>query len=363
MSKFDINSQSALAHAESFESIYKAIVECKTSLETISALLCASSSEYAVVAKEIKKIADDVGERGKSAKGLEKSLKEIVGVYNKCEQKVISGSDVSEQDNKSGDGQWENKYIRKFFELISSGYNKLKFGRYVKWIADRFNLGISNSFIGKKLINYITSDAELEKEGFGSIVEPVSKVLAFEYDEENDFYVTNENYGIQRMSGFANMYDDIGGALGMDLDTVPIEFTADGKAYRLQLWKGTYVFGNAYGSEIGLYENSSKSSGWYECAAGNDEVVTRQTLIDTKTGEEMTNYTGDYADNDDHFWNLMIKTDAGHKKEDLKQISYITFPSEECRNSFLRRVKYLESEANNGIEVELQKDGSVKIVY
>ncbi len=43
----------------------------------------------------------------------------------------------------------------------------------------------------------------------------------------------------------------------------------------------------------------------------------------------MTNDTADYAKDGDHFWNLMIRTDDGHEKENLTQESVLYFDSEE----------------------------------
>lgn len=366
MSKFEIEFNKTQASANDLQSLYSTMVACQTTLDKVIKELSTSSSEYTYIVKVLTKIKDDINSAAKSSKNLEESLKEIIALYRSVELNIINVSLDNKSYNKkvlANEGQWENYFIRKFFELVSYAYEKSRISPVVKYLANGWNSFITNSSIGKKLINYITSDTERESEYFEMIADPVSKILAFEYDEENDFYITNENYGVQRYGGFSDLYDDLGGLLGMDLDTQVVEFKANGKSYRLQLWKGTYGFGNAYGSEIGLYENSSDESGWYECAAGSDEVVTRQTLIDTRTGEEITNDTRDYADNDDHFWNLMIKTDSGHDKEDLRQVSYILFPSDECRDSFLRKVKESSVSKDSGLEVELQEDGSVKITY
>ena len=144
----------------------------------------------------------------------------------------------------------------------------------------------------------------------------------------------------------------------MDLDTQVVDFEYNGKAYRVQFWKGSYGFGNAYGSEIGIYENDSRDSGWYECANGEDEIRTRQTLIDTSTGESMTNDTADYAKDGDHFWNLMIRTDDGHEKENLTQESVLYFDSEEQARAFINGAKEKKK-----ISCELLGEGKVKVFY
>lgn len=76
-----------------------------------------------------------------------------------------------------------------------------------------------------------------------------------------------------------DLYDAVGGLLGMDLYTEIVEFSTGEKSYRLQLWKGSYGQGQAYGGEIGCY-TSEDNSGWYETARGEDEIWMEQKLYD-----------------------------------------------------------------------------------
>ena len=62
-------------------------------------------------------------------------------------------------------------------------------------------------------------------------------------------------------------------------------------------------------------------------------------LIDTSTGESMSNDTADYAKDGDHFWNLMIRTDDGHEKENLTQESVLYFDSQEQAEAFMEKAK------------------------
>lgn len=179
----------------------------------------------------------------------------------------------------------------------------------------------------------------MEKEVFESLSGVISKFLAFEYNENEDHYFTDENYGIQRWAGFMDLFDDLGPALGMDLDTEILTFTPEGsdKEYRLQFWKGEYGFGGAYGGEIGLYSREATDNPLlaysennplsklirYDCVSGEDEIETTQVIYN-KDGEVlMSNSTADYAENGDHFWNLSIKTDPGYDSDDLVVVEYL----------------------------------------
>lgn len=81
-------------------------------------------------------------------------------------------------------------------------------------------------------------------------------------------------------------------------------------------------------------------------------------LIDTSTGESMTNDTADYAKDGDHFWNLMIRTDDGHEKENLIQESVLYFDSEEQARAFINGAKEKKK-----ISCELLGEGKVKVFY
>lgn len=75
---------------------------------------------------------------------------------------------------------------------------------------------IGKATIGKNLINKITDNNQLEKELVDKFGEPLSRYLAFKYNEEKDYYYTNDEQTIQKLSGFTNLFDDIGGMLGTD---------------------------------------------------------------------------------------------------------------------------------------------------
>ncbi|MBC1733926.1 DUF4474 domain-containing protein [Listeria seeligeri] len=124
------------------------------------------------------------------------------------------------------------------------------------------------------------------------------------------------------------------------------------KEYRVQLWKGSYGLETAYGGELGIYyrdvddaktnpyhegKDDSKFI-WYECADESYQWKSVSTIYDKKTNDKLiSNDTREYAKNDDHFWNLAIKTDpmSGYEKDDLYMVEVIEIPDLNVRNDFV----------------------------
>ncbi|EAC8433357.1 DUF4474 domain-containing protein [Listeria monocytogenes] len=194
---------------------------------------------------------------------------------------------------------------------------------------------------------------EYERGFFAFFAPIISPLLGFEYNQDNDYYFTNE-HSLQRYGGFMDFYDDAGFLLGMDLDTEVITFISGDKEYRVQLWKGNYGLGAAYGGELGIYyRNASDANAnpyqegtenskliWYRCVDEQDELVSTSTIYDKTTGEQLIrNSTRDYAENGDHFWNLAIQTNFGQTKENLYMVERIEIPNEELRNDFVEALK------------------------
>lgn len=73
----------------------------------------------------------------------------------------------------------------------------------------------------------------------------------------------------------------------------------------------------------------------------------------------MTNDTADYAKDGDHFWNLMIRTDDGHEKENLTQESVLYFDSQEQADAFMSEIP---NDADNLRFVDCG-DGKVRVIY
>lgn len=227
----------------------------------------------------------------------------------------------------------------------------------------------------------------IERELFDINKDWISKILAFEYagdahpgDEAYDFYRTNENYGVQRIAGFMDLWDEMGFLLGMNLDTEIVTFEVPGrnKEYRLQFWKGSYGFGTAFGGEIGFYSRNSFWTNWlpykgesgpddlldnYLCVSGKDELKTIQEIFDANTGNPLIyNSTDDYADKDDHFWNLAIKTNAGYSSDDLVVMETVYSPDKEMYDAMVAALKENEKEGFRVVSTD-DKEMSVVIQY
>lgn len=159
----------------------------------------------------------------------------------------------------------------------------------------------------------------------------IGVAFGFQYVPEGDFYTTN-THSIQSQLGFHDGYDTVGKLLGMDIDDKVMQFSANGVDYRVELWKGGYGAGGAYGGEIGLYTNGAgdrgalgdaleQIPGYYSSANGDNRIRMTQTIYNKNDPSEVyfTN-DGKGADPDGkHYWNLAIRTDPGVRHEDLGQ--------------------------------------------
>jgi len=168
------------------------------------------------------------------------------------------------------------------------------------------------------------------------IASVAGKIFSFEKVPGQDYYTTNE-HGLQSIAGFHGVMDTVGKLMGMDLQDKTMEFEADGVGYRVELWKGSYAAGGAYGGEIGIYTRDAGDRGplgnllehipgYYSSANGGNQIKTTQTITDTRSGASFTN-DGQGADGPDgkHFWNLAIRTDPGVRDEDIRQQGTLDF--------------------------------------
>lgn len=136
-----------------------------------------------------------------------------------------------------------------------------------------------------------------------------------------------------------------------------INYDYNGKYYRLQLWKGSYGFGNAYGAEVGLYYNTSGGE-WYKTVRGKDEIRIEQYVKDKNGNVLIHNDTADYAKNQDHYWNLAIRSSRGYNKNNLVQESYITIKDAKQRNQLIK-----ELQSRKDVNFSICGDGRIKIIY
>ncbi|MFK4568354.1 DUF4474 domain-containing protein [Enterococcus sp. UD-01] len=204
---------------------------------------------------------------------------------------------------------------------------------------------------------------DLEQNLFNANAFWISPFLGFEYNKQKDYYYTNK-HSIQHIGGFNDFFDMVGPLFGMDLDEEVIYYEANGKEYRLELWKGSYGFGESYGAEVGLYYKNFDSGdfvtqvesaipGWYPCVEEKDQIPIKNTIYDANTGKILLeNDTRDYAEEEKHFWNLAIRTDSGKSKEDLFTRTQLEVKDTEMRKSMYEALKNNENIKNISIDEE-----------
>lgn len=156
----------------------------------------------------------------------------------------------------------------------------------------------------------------------------ISAGFGFQYVKGQDFYTTNQT-SIQSHLGFMDAFDQAGFAGGMDLDDSTSEFSYGGRDYRLELWKGSYGAGSAFGGEVGLYiRDPSKDllqspgqaiDGFYPAADPADRIRIVQSIYDVHTGETYFTSDGHQTLGEDQYWNAAIRTTPGLDKSDLGQ--------------------------------------------
>lgn len=154
--------------------------------------------------------------------------------------------------------------------------------------------------------------------------------FGFEYVPEGDYYTTGE-HSVQSFFGWHDLYDKLEPVIGAHLDHTSdggdnMEFTdpKTGKQYRLELWKGSYGFGGAFGGEVGFYTREAGSNdpdGYYKAAQGDDQIKVTQQIYNKGTGEVYFSSDGQGADGSDkkHYWNLAIRTDPNVPTGELGQ--------------------------------------------
>jgi len=189
----------------------------------------------------------------------------------------------------------------------------------------------------------------------------VGRAFGFEYVPAGDFYTTNET-SLQSYFGFHDAYDKVGKLLGMDLDDEVINFEVDGVEYRLELWKGSYGNGGAFGGEIGLYTSGTgergpmgdfleQIPGYYSAAAGDDQIRMTQTIYNKQTGEAYFTNDGAGADDGEHYWNLAIRTDPGVSHEELGQRGELVLTDPEVATAMCAAMN------REGVPAQLGEDG------
>lgn len=252
-------------------------------------------------------------------------------------QEIKNKEMLEEYADIDANGNITNLHLSKLSELL--------------WKAkDPESLSVEEKYVLLKIYQHMIDANTYEKALFEKLSGVITPILGFTYNEAGDYYYTNE-HSLQSHGGFMDLFDEFGPLFGMDLDTEIIYFNANGKDYRLQLWKGSYGFGNAYGAEIGLYYKNtdgkeldtqlqSRIPGWYACVEDEDQLKMKNSIYDVKDLTLLlSNDTRDYAENEDHFWNLAIRTDNTHNKNNIMTISELEIPNKEMRENMYEALK------------------------
>lgn len=223
---------------------------------------------------------------------------------------------------------------------------------------------------GEKAIQ-ILSKPELESKLWNFINEngEITRLLGFDYiGTEKDYYITQKG-SLQSKFGFMDFYDEAGALLGMDLDDEIVTFQYGNREYRIELWKGNYGFGNAFGGEFGIYyrdisdalanpyaEDSQQSRyTLYHCLNDEEQFRTVQLIYDKNDDDKplLENDTNIYSENNgEHFWNLSIKTEKAYTKEELYSVHRFYIEDEgmleAATDAFKEKGIYCTIEENNG---------------
>jgi uncharacterized protein YukE len=160
------------------------------------------------------------------------------------------------------------------------------------------------------------------------VAQKIYDYFGFKYVEDGGYYTTGE-HSVQSYLGWHDLYDKLEPVIGAHLDHTSdggdnMEFTdpKTGKQYRLELWKGSYGYGNAYGGEVGFYTSEAgDDSGYFSAAQGDDQIKVTQEIYDKTSKEVYFTNDGQGADGTDkkHFWNLAIRNDPSVDSGNLGQ--------------------------------------------
>lgn len=265
----------------------------------------------------------------------------------------------------------------KLSNLIDSGSTVAQFfvqNPLLETIADRLELDLSY------LQGLDSSEFKNELEGslynIPGLNSFIKDGLSFEYNAKEDYYYTNES-GMQSHFGFGDMYDHFAYPLGMDLDTSVYDFELDGKEYRLQLWKGTYGVGQAYGAEQGWYVrdvNESLSTlnqvgevfggnGWQPTADEANQIRMRNETYSSTTEKMLvandTKKENNGASNGTHYWNLAIKTDPNQNKSNLYNKGTLYIQDKDIRDALVRQM----SQDGSITDLKNNADGTVTYTW
>lgn len=178
----------------------------------------------------------------------------------------------------------------------------------------------------------------------------IGTAFGFKYVADGDYYTTTKN-SLQSLLGFADIDDTVGKLLGMDIDHKTMKFTADGIDYRVEIWKGGYANGGAFGGEIGVYTRGAHDRGplgdifeainpnYYSSANGKHQVPLSQTIYNKNTGQVYFENPGKGSNDGKHYWNLAIKTSPDVHHDDLAQHGSLTMNDKSTARALYNAMK------------------------
>ena len=231
------------------------------------------------------------------------------------------------------------------------------------WVHDHVDFLNSDgaNFLEKKAIELLSTNGVLQN------------ILGFAYRENSNGYYTVEGC-LQNQWGFCDYIDELGGTLGMDLDTDISTFKYDGQEFRIQLWKGHYGWDSAVGGEFAIYSRpeweakgdpyvqGSKASELtlYDAASKEYQLPVKQTTYytdDHGRKKRFINDTSTYGDGD-HFWNLNIRTEAGVDKSSISTEFEI-----DCSGKDYGFQEALYNSLEQKENLKVRQEGSKSIAY
>ena len=250
---------------------------------------------------------------------------------------------------------------RELFGIAQKATQSSSPQEFFEWLAGPEGPSIEDLTAADPCLQRDIGDLIDKAMGHDWIANAAGKTFGFEYVQDGDFYTTNES-SMQSYFGFHDAYDKVGKLLGMDLDDRVVEFKVNGTEYRLELWKGSYGSGGAFGGEIGFYTRGAgergplgdfleRIPGYYSAAAGDDQIRMTQEIYDKRTGETYFTNDGQGADDGDHFWNLAIRTDPAVSHEDLGQRGTLELNDPDVASAMC------EAMNAQGVPAQLSEDG------
>lgn len=218
-------------------------------------------------------------------------------------------------------------------------------------------------------------DAFYDTSSVLSINDDITRLFGFEYAGNDDDYYYTQRGSIQNHFGFMDYYDEIGNLLGMNLNDEVIVFNYGDREYRIELWRGTYGYGGAFGGEFGIYYRDASDAianpypedyhtgtrpqnrfSLYQCLDEEHQfrVVQRVFLRDNDL-PIVENDTQDYSigTNGRHFWNLAIRTQSNVDVSQIYSAYNLYIYDDEMRMSVLNAMRdYSNTHGNIAVSEE-----------